>query len=276
MCSSWLGRPSSGRMLPFYTAAMLAADARGLEIDPIVTGSPDEIRAQRKRHTALGYRILASYGWGDDGAGHITARDPERTDHFWVLRTGIAFGDATVHDLVLVEPGGEAVDGHASLHYNTAAHHIHHPIHMARPDIVSACHTHTGYGTPLAARCEPLRMISQEACAFHDSNSVYEGDDLDVRDTAGGTRIAAALGGNKLVFLANHGMLTAGETVASAVGFFYLAERAAEVQVKSPTGRVVSDHAARLTAARVGSEDAGRLVFQNLVLSRVGDTGVVD
>jgi len=130
---------------------MLASHARGFEIDPIVTGSIEEIRAQRLQHTALGYRILASYGWGDDGAGHITARDPERTDHMWVLRTGVAFGDATVADLVLVAPGGEAVDGHDSLIYNTAAHSIHHPIHMARPDIVSACHTHTGYGTPLSA-----------------------------------------------------------------------------------------------------------------------------
>lgn len=261
---------------PFYTAVMLASHARGLEIDPIVSGSADNIRAQRLRHTALGYRILASYGWGDDGAGHITARDPERTDHFWVLRTGIAFGDATVADLVLVGPSGEAVAGHPSLHYNTAAHHIHHPIHMARPDIASACHTHTGYGTPLAARCEPLRMMSQEACAFHGNNSVYEGDDLDVRDTDGGKRIAAALGDNTLVLLANHGMLTVGESVASAVGFFYLAERAAEVQVKVPEGRVVSDEAAAATAARVGSEDAGRLVFQNLVLSRIGDPSVVD
>lgn len=255
---------------------MLASHARGSEIDPPVSGSVDDIRAQRLRQTALGYRILASYGWGDDGAGHITARDPEHTDHMWVLRTGMAFGNATVSDLVLVAPSGEAVDGHESLHYNTAAHSIHHPIHMARPDIASACHTHTGYGTPLAARCEPLRMMSQESCAFHDSNSVYDGDDVDVRDTDGGKRIAAALGGNKLVLLANHGMLTAGETVASAVGFFYLAERAAEVQVKVPEGRVVSDEAAHAAAIRVGTENSGRIVFQNLVMSRLGDPTVVD
>ncbi len=255
---------------------MLASHARGLETDAQITESAAEMRAQRKRQTALGYRILASYGWGDDGAGHITARDPERTDHFWLLRTGIAFGEATVNDLVLVGPDGEAVDGHGSLHYNIAAYNIHHPIHAARPDLVSACHTHTGYGTPLTARCEPLRMMSQEACAFAGSNSVYEGDDLDVRDTAGGGRIAEALGPNKLVILANHGLLTTGESVAAAVGFFYLAERAAEVQVKSPDGRVVSDEAAALTAARVGTEEAGRLVFQNLILSRIGDPSVVD
>ena len=268
--------PSNGRTPPFYTAVVDASHARGREIDPIATGSVDDIRAQRLRQTALGYRIFASYGWGDDGAGHITARDPEQTDHFWVLRTGIAFGAATVADLVLVGPDGNAVAGHPSRRYNTAAHNIHHPIHMARPDIASACHTHTGYGTPLSARCEPLRMMSQEACAFHDANSVYDGEDLDVRDTDGGKRIAAALDDNTLVLLANHGLLTVGESVASAVGFFYLAERAAEVQVKVPEGRVVSDEAAATTATRVGSEDSGRLVFQNLVMSRIGDRSVVD
>ena len=66
--------------------------------------SPDEIRAQRKREVALGYRILAAQRWGDLGDGHISARDPERTDCFWLLRYGVSYHAARVSDLVLVGP----------------------------------------------------------------------------------------------------------------------------------------------------------------------------
>ena len=66
------------------------------------TRAPDEIRLQRKREVALGYRILAAQRWGDLGDGHISARDPERNDCFWMLRYGPSYHTATLEDLVLV------------------------------------------------------------------------------------------------------------------------------------------------------------------------------
>lgn len=241
------------------------------QVSPPLLTSVDDLRSQRKRQLALGYRLFASFGWGDDGAGHITARDPEHVDNLWVLRSGVTFGSATSDDMVMLDPTGQIVAGDDEFGYNVTAFNIHHPIHDARPDIVSACHTHTGYGTPLSALCEPLRMSSQEACAFHHDQSVYLGENLDVTTPDGGIPIADSLAGNKLVFMGNHGMLTVGSTVASAVGFFVLAERAAEVQIKAPSGRVVADEAAAATYTSVGTEDNGWLVFEFLVRSRLGD-----
>ena len=54
-----------------------------------------------------------------------------------------------------------------------------------------------------------------------------------------------------------------------------LAERAAEVAVKVPNGRVISDHDAAQVAKSVGHEDNGWHVFEFLVRSRVGDRSVV-
>ncbi len=71
----------------------------------------DETRQERKRQVALGYRILAAQRWGDLGDGHISARDPEREDCFWLLRYGVSYHRATVADLVLVGPDGELADG---------------------------------------------------------------------------------------------------------------------------------------------------------------------
>ena len=72
---------------------------------------PEAERLVRKQETALGYRIMASWGWGADGSGHITARDPERTDAFWSLRYGVPFGEARVEDLVLVNHSGDVIEG---------------------------------------------------------------------------------------------------------------------------------------------------------------------
>ena len=78
-----------------------------LQSGPHMSTELDVERLIRKREAALGYRIMASWGWGADGSGHITARDPEHTDCFWLLGYGVPFGEATVDDLDLVNESGD-------------------------------------------------------------------------------------------------------------------------------------------------------------------------
>jgi len=118
-------------------------------------------------------------------------------------------------------------------------------------------------------------MTSQEAVVFHGRQGVFDGEEVNVTDLATGEKIATALGDGRLVVLANHGLLTVGTTVASAIGFYLNAERAAEVCVKVPDGRVISSAAADSVHPSVGDEMNGWHVFQWLVRSRVGDPTVV-
>jgi ribulose-5-phosphate 4-epimerase/fuculose-1-phosphate aldolase len=224
-------------------------------------------RERRQRDAVAGYRILGSYGWGDDGSGHISARDPEHADSFWLLRDGVAFSSAMTDDLVLVAPDGGLRVGQGPI--NDAAYFIHRPIHLARPDVVGVVHTHTGYGTPFAALCTTLAAMSQEARAFHNDQALFAGEDLDIVDLDAGGRLATALGSNRLLVLANHGLLTVGPTVGQALGFFVLAERASEVQVKCPGGRVVSDEAASRVYASIGTPAHAEGVFAWLQRSRL-------
>ena len=76
------------------------------------------LREHRKVQVAQGYRLFAAYGWGDDGAGHITARDPELTDHMWLLPGGVAFRHATADGLVLIGPDGEIAEGVGGVGYS--------------------------------------------------------------------------------------------------------------------------------------------------------------
>lgn len=242
---------------------------------PPTVDDPEDLRLLRKWEVALGYRIFATMRWGQLGDGHVTARDPVLTDHFWVLGYGIPFRDATVDNLTLVGPDGAGVDGPTANGVNFAAHHIHWPILDARPEIVSAAHTHTAFGTPWSANVAPFRAISQESCSLVFDQSLYEGEDLEVISTEGGAAIARAMGTTKVCILRNHGLLTAGGSPGEAVGWFVTAERVAEVHVKAPDARPISDEAAKAVEASLGASDMGWRVFQWLARELVPDPSVV-
>lgn len=193
--------------------------------------SPTELRRHRQAQLVIGYQIFGALGWGAFGDGHLSARDPIRTDCFWMARYGVPFRFMSLDDLVLVGPDGSVVEGRGFI--NPAAYCIHWPLHEARSDIVSAAHFHTPYGTPFAALVQPLLPISQESCAFFDDHQIFDDHEVSIRSVDGGRRIAAALGNSRAVILRNHGLLTVGSSVEAAVGLFALMERCAEIQVKS-------------------------------------------
>ncbi len=224
---------------------------------------------------ALGYRVFGALRFGQLGDGHISARDPELTDHFWLLGYGVPFREATVDALVLVSPEGDVVRGTGDI--NIAAYNIHAPILAARPEAVSAAHTHTPYGTAFSAQARLMEPISQESCLFVFDQALFDDEELEVVSTIGGARIADALGPNKLVILRNHGLLTVGETVEAAVGAFVVAERVSEVHVKAgDAGRPISTEGAKQVAAHYTNQNLEWLVFQWLVRDLVPDPSVVD
>lgn len=233
----------------------------------------EQTRARRKTRLALAYRIFGAQRWGALGDGHISARDPERLDHFWLARYGAPFHSVTVDDLVLVGPSGRVVEGEGSI--NQAAFHIHWPVHEARPDIVSAAHTHTPFGTPFSALVQHFRPITQESCAFFRDHEIFDDHEVDVLSTDGGKRIAAAIGSAKAILLRNHGLLTVGATVDECVGFFVVMERVAEAHIKAPDGQPISDEAAATAHAGVGSQRQGWHYFQWLLRTYVSDPTVV-
>lgn len=232
---------------------------------------PAELRAHRKRRLALAYRVFGAMGWGTLGDGHISARDPQRTDAFWLGRYGVPFRDMTTDDLVLVGLDGSVEGGG---HINPAAYWIHAPVHEARPEIVSAAHVHTPYGTPFSATVTKLEPVSQESCIFFEDHEIFDDEEVDIKSTDGGKRIATAIGGARAVILRNHGLLTVGSSVDVATGYFLLMERCAEVQVKARHACPVSAEAARLVHDDFGDQAVWQ-VFQWAQRSLVPDPAVI-
>ena len=82
-----------------------------------------EERRHRKERLAASFRLFSKFGFDEGVTGHITARDPEQPDHFWVNPFGVHFSQIRVSDLMLVNAKGEVVEGKHPL--NGAAFAIH-------------------------------------------------------------------------------------------------------------------------------------------------------
>jgi ribulose-5-phosphate 4-epimerase/fuculose-1-phosphate aldolase len=232
----------------------------GMEFD-----SPEVERTYRKQRLAAGFRLFSKFGFDEGVAGHITARDPERLDHFWVNPFGTHFGHIRVSDLILVNHQGEVVEGDKPV--NGAAFAIHSQIHAARPDVVAAAHSHSIYGKSWSALGIPLDPITQDACAFYGDHAVFDDYTGVVMDVEEGKRIAHALAGNKAAILRNHGLLTVGQSVDEAVWWFITMERSCQAQIlasSAGTPVLIDPEMARLTAGQVGSHLAGWFSFQPL------------
>ena len=193
---------------------------------------------------ARGYRVFGALGWGDLGDGHISARDPIERDCFWMLKYGVPFARAAADDMVLVNADGDLVIGTGEV--NQPGYHIHQPILAARPDIVSAAHTHTPWGTPFSAEVRVPEPITQEACVFFEDCALFDDEEVQVLSVEAGSRIAQSLGRNRAIILRNHGLLTVGNSVAHSVAHFVMLERVAEAHIKTPNAKPISGDAARI------------------------------
>src|SRR5438105_9357900 len=225
----------------------------------------DEERRHRKERLAAAFRLFSRFGFDEGVAGHITARDPELTDHFWVNPFGMHFSRIRASDLLLVNHHGEVVEG--SWTVNQAAFAIHSQVHAARPDVIAAAHTHSTYGRAWSTQGRLLDPITQDVCAFYGDHALFDDYTGVVLDVEEGKRIAHALGEGKAIILRNHGLLTVGHSVDEAAWWFITMERSCQAQLMAEAAGApvhINDDSATVTAGQVGSHVAGWFSFQPL------------
>ncbi|MFN6535400.1 MAG: class II aldolase/adducin family protein [Nostoc sp. EkiNYC01] len=231
---------------------------------PVFERVEDE-RLHRKQRLAAAFRLFGRFGFSEGIAGHITARDPEFTDHFWVNPLGVYFGHIRVSDLILVNKEGEVVKGDAQV--NQAAFAIHSQIHEARPDVIAAAHAHSIYGKAWSSLGRLLDPLTQDSCAFYEDHALFEDYTGVVLDTSEGKRLAEALARSKAIILRNHGILTVGHTVDEAAFWYISLERSCQAQLLAEAaGRpnTIKHETARLTHSQVGAPRSGWFSFQPL------------
>jgi ribulose-5-phosphate 4-epimerase/fuculose-1-phosphate aldolase len=190
----------------------------------------EEERSHRKKMLAAAFRVFGKFGFSEGVAGHITVRDPEFSDTFWVNPFGVSFNQIKVSDLIRVNEAGKIVEGKHTM-LNQAAFAIHSRLHHARPDVIAAAHAHSIYGKSWSAVGKLLDPLTQDSCAFYQDHDLFDDYTGVVLDTSEGDRIAKALGNNKAAILKNHGILTVGHSVEEAAWWFISMERCCQSQI---------------------------------------------
>ncbi|HEY5663832.1 MAG TPA: class II aldolase/adducin family protein [Ilumatobacter sp.] len=233
---------------------------------PPAFDSVEEERAHRKAKLAGALRVFGRFGFGEGVAGHITVRDPEFPDLFWVNPFAMSFRHITSSDLILLDHDGNVVYG--SSHVNTAAFVLHSAIHAARPDVIAAAHSHSPYGKSFSSLGIPLAPLTQDACIFYDDHTVItEHGGAVVNDVEAGRDFARLFPTGKAAIHQNHGLFTVGGSVDEAAFWFVTMERSCQAQLMAMAAGdpiEVRDTYARHTLRTAGSPYAGWLSFQPL------------
>ncbi len=228
--------------------------------------SIEEVRLFRKQRLAAGLRLFAHYGFDHGPAGHITVRDPEWTDHFWINPLGVYFGHIRVSDLLLVNHDGAIVIGNKPV--NQAGFQIHSAIHKARPEVIGVAHSHSTYGKAWSTLNRPLDPLTQDSAAFYEAQALSDFTGV-VLESDQAQKIVEDVGDKNYVILKNHGFLTAGLSVESAVWYFIALEDAARAQLLAEGSASkpvpLSHEVASYTAGQYRRfTDGGRYSFQPL------------
>jgi ribulose-5-phosphate 4-epimerase/fuculose-1-phosphate aldolase len=225
-----------------------------------------EERTHVKAKLAGALRIFGKLGFAEGVAGHITVRDPEFPELFWVNPFGLSFRLIRSSDLILVDHFGNVVYG--SYPVNQAAFAIHTAIHVARPDVISAAHAHSPYGKTFSSLGIPLTPLTQDACVFYGDHTVVSAQAGAVLlEVDAGRELTAAFAQGKAAIHQNHGLFTVGRTVDEAAYWFITMERSCQGQLLAmAAGSPIEIGAeyASYTQEKTGDAYSGWFQFQPL------------
>src|SRR5215813_7806487 len=182
-------------------------------------------RSRRRAQAGLDARILRGHLQPPDICRARPQRPllPDPVRHALVGVTASSFMEVVIDD-GLVKSGDGDVE--------RSCYCIHAPIHKALPHAKAVFHTHMPYASALTRLEDPrIKEVGQTEVGMINEiayDDEYAGPALDPTE---GARLARVISDKTILFMANHGITTVGETVADAYDRLYYVERAAQVQI---------------------------------------------
>lgn len=186
---------------------------------------------QARIDLAAAHRMAVMHGFNEGICNHFTLNVPDRPGLFLAIPYGLHWAEVRASDLLVCDYAGKVVEGDGEI--EMTAWCIHAPMHKRRPEAACLLHTHMPFATALTMledqRLEPIGQMAgiliPQICYDED----YTGLAL---DAAEGERLAARLEpGKTIMFLASHGVIVAGRTIAEAYDRLYYLERTCQTQV---------------------------------------------
>ena len=186
---------------------------------------------QARIDLAAAHRIAVRHGFNEGIFNHLTYVVPGKPDRYYQIPFGLYWSEVTASCFMEVGiDDGKVRRGQGEV--ERSCYCIHAPIHKRLPHAKAVFHTHMPYASALTRLEDPrIKEIGQTEVgmmgliAYDDE---YTGPAI---EPAEGERLAKVIGDKPILFMANHGITTMGETIAEAYDRLYYLERAAQVQI---------------------------------------------
>jgi len=177
---------------------------------------------------ATASRILALHDHGDLLWGHASARDSDDRG-VWIKAAGCALEEVRPDHVHLLDRTGRIVEGTGQVHNE---YPIHTEIMDARRDVGGVVHTHPPFAVALGAAGQSLRPLSHAATLIVPPEIPRFEATGDLILTAElGRLVADTLGDAPALLMVNHGIVTVGPDLPSAVVTAVMLERACRQQL---------------------------------------------
>ena len=191
---------------------------------------------------------------------HFTVTVPGREDQYLILPFGFHWSEARVSDMMIFNEAGDTLEGNGVV--ELSARCIHAPIHRITGKRV-VMHTHQTWALALNMLKDNRLLPATQTAAFFAGQIAYDDTYKGTADTLEeGERLAALMGDKDIVFMKNHGILCAGNTVAEAYRRLYKMERVCRTQVLAlSTGKelnILSDEVVAAVLAPAAEESHSR------------------
>jgi len=200
-------------------------------VSPQTLGECSAAEWQARVDLAAAHRLAVMHGFNEGIFNHLTFVVPGRADRYYQIPFGMHWSEVTASSFMEVGiDDGEVKRGEGDV--ERSCYCIHAPIHKALPQAKAVFHTHMPYASALTRLEDPrIKEIGQTEVGMSGKiayDDLYTGPAL---EPAEGARLAAVIGDKTILFMANHGISTVGQTVADAYNSLYYVERAAQVQI---------------------------------------------
>jgi len=219
-------------------------------IETLKTSVPDE--RQLRVDLAAAFRLAAHFNWHEAVANHFSLAVSDDGKQFLMNPRWRHFSKVTASELLLLDADDEDTMNRPGAP-DPSAWCIHGALHRLHPNARCVLHVHSPYATALAALKDPeIKPVDQNTARFF-ARVAY---DMEYGGLAHaeeeGRRIASCLGNQRVMMMANHGVMVVGDTVAEAFDELYYLERACQTLVLAySTGQplnVMPDDLAEKTA----------------------------
>ena len=186
---------------------------------------------QARVDLAAAHRLAYMHGFSEGIFNHLTLVVPGRSDRYYQIPFGMHWSEVTASSFMEVGIDDSEVKRGAG-DVERSCYCIHAPIHKALPQAKAVFHTHMPFVSALTRLEDPrIKEIGQTEVGLMGQiayDDEYTGPALEPEE---GRRLARVIGDRTILFMANHGVTTFGDTVADAYDRLYYIERAAQVQI---------------------------------------------